>query len=103
LLAHQADYPVVIDIRQMLRLVQASIIVGIAVLSFSPLSSAMAVSDCGVLGCGVLGTSLCKQIVNSPGFSSWKGNFQADFYWLDDRGLPIIPINFFSHQFSFSQ
>jgi hypothetical protein len=26
-----------------------------------------------VVGCGVLGTSLSKQMIESPQFSSWKG------------------------------
>ena len=49
----------------------------IAFLLFHTYSMALSVpsivSDCAVVGCGVLGTSLCKQIIGSSDFSSWKG------------------------------
>jgi hypothetical protein len=48
----------------------------IAILFLVQISSAMSVSspsECAVVGCGVLGTSLCKQMLESPEFASWKG------------------------------
>jgi hypothetical protein len=48
---------------------------GLIFLFLGQISSAMSVSssECAVVGCGVLGTRVCKQIVASPEFSSWKG------------------------------
>jgi hypothetical protein len=53
---------------------------GLAVFFLGQISSAAAMSisssgalECAVVGCGVLGTSLCKQMIESPEFSSWKG------------------------------
>ena len=49
------------------------LLVGAVFFALHTVSSAMAVSDCAVYGCGVLGTSLCKQLIESSEFSSWKG------------------------------
>ena len=55
-------------------MVNSLILGSVIILSLSAdISLAMAVSDCAVFGCGVLGTSLCKQLVESKEFSSWKG------------------------------
>ena len=53
-------------------------IIGLAALILGQIASAMSLpsnteSSCAVVGCGVLGTSLCKQLIESPEFSSWKG------------------------------
>jgi hypothetical protein len=61
----------------MLRFDQTIFTLVSTVLFLGRISSAMSVSsaasECAVVGCGVLGTSLCKQMIGSPQFSSWKG------------------------------